>query len=354
MRISTLVYVFLAALLIGCGGASVGVGGGSSPTSRTREAIKSGYLRALIGAGALGAGPSGGFGGGGTTGGSSSGSTGTSGGFPGFGFLVHDYSSPGSDTSGSSTGRTIESTSGSTTGTTGGDLPGPSFYYDDYLNLWLDSSWTDTSSTVLLYEDEQKSKPAGSFVTTYPSGWKTYPYSYLSKFEITAGSYAGAKGSYESVAESESAGHMAYTSTWPGYGQDSGESSYTAEGGTWSYASTLTNGTWYHDTGSYTMTKSTFTSEDSSGYRRSYTYLADGSGSGRIEGPDPGLPAIIEWDVNGHTKITYADGTSEEWDAWSGGTTGSTAGDGGTVTGSTGDVGTSGGGGTRLAVSGRR
>ena len=245
----------------------------------------------------------------------------------------------------------MESTSGSTTGTTTGDLPGPSFYYDDYLQLWLDSSWTDTSSTVLLFEDEQKAKPAGSFITTYPNGWDTYPYTYLSKFEITAGTYSGAKGSYESVAESESAGHMTYSSTWPGYGRDSGESRYTADGGTWSYASDLTDGTWYHDAGSYTMTKSTFTSEDSRGYRRTSTYFADGSGHGRVEGPDPGLPATIVWDVNGHTKITYADGTSEEWDAWSGGTTGSTAGDGETVTSTTGDVGTSGSSG---GVAGRR
>jgi hypothetical protein len=128
--------------------------------------------------------------------------------------LVQAYRNPGSGTTGG--GGLIASTSGTTTGSTDGGLPDPTFYYDDYLRLWLESSWTETSSTVRLYEDELKAVPAGRFVTTYPSGWDTYPYSFASKFEITAGPYAGAKGNYESVAETDLSGHMTYASTWPG------------------------------------------------------------------------------------------------------------------------------------------
>ena len=45
-------------------------------------------------------------------------------------------------------------------------------------------------------------------------------------------------------------------------------------------------------------------------------YRADGSGHGRITGPDPGLPATIDWDAQGNTTVVYADGSSEYTPGW--------------------------------------
>lgn len=208
---------------------------------------------------------------------------------------------------------------GSVGGSPGGTDPGttaPTFYYDEYLALWVDISDSATQSLYSLYEDEAKTKPAGNITTTLPSS-STYPQVYSSSYTYTAGAQKGAHGSYVSTQNQDGSGSSIYQDTFANGDTDSGESDYTAAGDfTWKSdsnfggAKSSFRGT-FHSDGSGSSH-----SETSDGYVSDYTYRADGSGEAHISGPDPGLPATVVWDALGNTIITYADGTVEKWTGW--------------------------------------
>jgi hypothetical protein len=80
------------------------------------------------------------------------------------------------------------------------------------------------------------------------------------------------------------------------------------------------NNEWSEGTGSFRADGSGGTRLSSSdGYKSDYRYNADGSGHGRITGPDPGLPVSISWDAYGNTMIVYADGSVEHVSGWGSG-----------------------------------
>jgi hypothetical protein len=80
------------------------------------------------------------------------------------------------------------------------------------------------------------------------------------------------------------------------------------------------NNEWSEGAGSFRADGSGGTWLSSSdGYKSDYRYNADGSGHGRITGPDPGLPVSISWDAFGNTMIVYADGTVEHVSGWGSG-----------------------------------
>jgi hypothetical protein len=359
-------FVLLLSLIIGCGGGTVG-GPGGSPNSVTRERLQRtlGFsIISMLQGGFQSNGQAGainGTTGSGTTGGTSSGTggygipmigaylrnLGGGGNVPAFASKLRprgDVGTTGSSTDGGGTGETTVggssgTTDGGETGTTDGG--GPSFYYDEYLGLWTESDWQENSWTSLLYVDEGKTQPAGSFHSTY-SDWDTYPVTGSSTYEITAGPFAGAHGQYETVFESELDGHMSYDNFWPGYGADEGASTWSENTWTWHSSQTLEDGSWSKSEGSYDASGiGRFVWQNSDGYKWSYTYNADGSGAGVIEGPDPGLPAHVSWTPEGHYRIEYADGTVEEFDMWGimGGLGYGTSGGGGGGTVSTGSTG---------------
>ncbi len=224
----------------------------------------------------------------------------------------------------------------------------PTFYFDDYLALWVDITSTDTNYSVLLYEDQAKTKPAGHLTSTFPTSSTTFPQVYHSEFEVTAGTLSGAHGYYDTTISEDGSSNSSYENSFPDGSHSKGQSSWAVSGeSNWSDRTEGTGGYYFQTSGQFHSDGSGHTvSSDSAGYGQDYTYNADGSGVAIINGPDPGLPAKMVWDNTGKVTITWADGTVEVWDpakdngggggAGGGGGTGTgTGGGGGTVTGGT-------------------
>jgi hypothetical protein len=189
--------------------------------------------------------------------------------------------------------------------------------YDPWLGLYVTNSYTETTYTTSLFLDAAKTKPAGSFVTTFPGSAATFPYSYSSVYSITGGTFAGSSGDYQMTVTSLSTGSMKYQYNWAGEASGNGSSSWSDTGSTWTNKTNFSDGSWYSDEGTFKADGSGSTvNTNSLGYKSSYIYNADGSGSGRIEGPDAGLPATIVWTSAGVVTITYADGTKETFNPW--------------------------------------
>jgi hypothetical protein len=212
--------------------------------------------------------------------------------------------------------------SGSGSGSSGSGGPAippvaPTFYFDEFLGLWVDIQDTATQSTYTLYVDEAKTQPAGSIVTTIPSG-TTYPQTFASTYNFTAGVLAGSHGSYQTTVNQDGSGSSSYTDTYTDGSKDSGQSSWTVAGGfTWTDQSTDSTGAQTTSSGAFHSDGSGAThSTTSDGYTIDYTYNADGTGSGKISGPAAGLPANITSDVYGDITITYADGTVDSIPGW--------------------------------------
>lgn len=341
MKWTFALFVAGVVLIIGCGGGGTTTGGSRAPTDQTRNRLDTSLdvsWKAMIQSGVHT--PA--FAGhrnemGGTTGGGTGGAGGGMA-MPMVGAFFRNFHGGGFLTPG---GRDVEP---GTTGGTGGEEPPPwnSFYYDEFLGLWVQVDFAEGSFSFLLYEDEAKTKPAGHMTSTWPTDWTAYPQTFDSSYEFRAGFLAGSSGSYVVTMTDESTGTMTYTNTGHDGSSSSGSSTWSATGSNWQNEATLGDGQWFKDRGAFRSDGSGQTqSENSLGYRWTMNWSADGSGNGRIEGPDPGLPATLVWDAFGEGTITYADGSSEPWHWFfgigtdPGGTTGS--GTGTTSDGSTGD-----------------
>lgn len=315
-------------LLIGCGGSGGGgaTGTGTAPDALTRTGVKSSISLSMVGIAQSGASNS--MGVSGTSGGS--GST-----IPFVGMFAQGrlptplaLSKRGPGASGGTTG----STGGSTGGTNGGDggTP-PTFYFDEGMGLWVDLVFNGTTRISNLYEDQAKTKPAGNFTTTISTDGLTF----TSTYEITAGSYAGAKGRYESTISPDGSGKTSYSNTWPIYGTSSGECTFGPNGTTWKSRNETPDGQWQESEGSWSTTgEGTWITSDSKGYKFTFQNKADGSGNALIEGPDKGLPATIVWNSKGEGVITWADGSTETFNMYAtvSSETGTSGGDAGTGT----------------------
>lgn len=343
MRICSLLAIFgvLGVLVVGCGGSSSTSPGGS-PSRAAKTNVARVYSNSVTGLAASGMGNanvgaanntlavyggaavSGSTGGGNTgTGNTANNSTGR---VPFFGALLRfggglNGGANGPAAANASRHRKVKSRDSS-------------LYYDDWLGLYVSTTSTDTSETTLLYLDAAGSQSAGSITSTYPLDWSVYPNSTTSNYSITAGTFSGAKGAYESVNISETDGYMDYSSTWPGGWQVSGKSQWSVDSNSWSDSATDPDGSWYKTSGTFNA-DGTGTSQysDSLGYAATYKYNADGSGSALISGPDQGLPATISWDADGNTTIKYADGTVETYPGY--GASGNGTANNGTVTNGT-------------------
>lgn len=282
--------------------------GGSPPTGQTRERVMGIHRLSLHSFGLSGFAASGMFGTGGGQAGAMGGGESAGAGIPMLGAFVRGL------TVGSV--RTRDGGGGSSGGGGGeGDPPfPPPLYFDEWLGLWVQTESTSTSFQMRFFLDEEMRQPAGTMETTWPEEWNTYPQTYLTRYEFLAGSMAGSSGRYEFVMTDETDGHMSYWDEASDGSRSEGTSRWNDRGYKWRSRWDGADGTWCKDRGEFSDdgTGKTFT-EDSNGYRLTYTYRADGSGFGRIEGPDPGLPATVTWDWEGNMRIVYADGTVEEF-----------------------------------------
>lgn len=194
------------------------------------------------------------------------------------------------------------------------------FYFDYYLGLWVRTSNTDTEFRCDFFVDEAQTEPAGFMVSTMPSDWTAYPVSVTSEYTYTAGALKGAHGFYKTTIVDEWSGVSVYENVGADGSRDKGSSRWSGAGDwTWTSRTDAADGSWWEYTGAFHADGSGSTRiACSDGYAAEYAYFPDGSGHGRVEGPDPGLPATIDWDPYGNVTVRYADGTVETYNWWVG------------------------------------
>jgi hypothetical protein len=324
--------VVALAVLISCGGS------GTKPLSVNAHRILNIQKFSFLSMSNAGLGYVGfGFGGGGgTTGGGGGGASGGSGVSSIGGFIRH-LGGPNGLAAFAARKPLEIGTTGGTGG--GGGTGGEWFYYDEWLQLWVDAQWSENNYSSHFYADEAKSQPAGHMNSVFSGSWDVFPQTYTSDYAFTAGSLSGAHGTYISTQTSESEGSMTYDDTYVDGSHDHGASSWTAAGSSWTSRWDGANDQgWYEDSGNWSADGSgAYSCATSAGWATTWHYNADWSGSAHFEGPDPLLPADMTWTAEGRYSIRWADGTTETWsweDLWSeGGETGTTGSGGGIVVG---------------------
>jgi len=207
------------------------------------------------------------------------------------------------------------------------------FYYDEWLQLWVDVKMTPELYRQDMYIDEAKSQPAGFAESVMPTDWTVFPIVFSHRYRFDKGPLAVASGEYVTQSEADGTYRSNYENLSSDGTVDKGFSTYVATGDyTYSSSTTLASGEWSKYTGTYRMDGSgSSLIETSDGYKSTFEFYADGSGKARIEGNDPLLPATITWDAEGNVVIRYADGSVEKYNRWSWFGGGSS--DGGTGTG---------------------
>ena len=195
----------------------------------------------------------------------------------------------------------------------------PYFYFDDWLQLWVDVKMTPDMYRQDMYLDEAKTEPAGYAESIMPSDWTVFPIVFSHRYRFEKGPLAVAYGDCITESEADGTFRSKYESISADGTVDKGSSTYVAEGDyTYSSSTTLASGAWSRYSGTYRMDGSgSSLVESSDGYKSTFMFNADGSGNARIEGSDPLLPALIKWDAEGNVEIRYADGTVEKYNRWS-------------------------------------
>jgi len=312
--------ICLMALSAGCGGSSSDSGSsGSAPTAQTKARVQqvgSQNQRSLTQSGAQSAPQAGAINGAG------SGNVTVSGGSWIGAFLRNVAASPTLTRNAAIRG--MNAHQAKLTGNIRRGLQAPSntsFYYDEFLGLWVDIQDTPTQSTYTLYEDQGKTKPAGSIVVTHSADSTAYPQTFGATYQFTAGLLSGSQGTYTLAYTSANGGTLTYQDTFANGDSDKGAASWADNGDyTWSDATSSKSGLSYFDKGTFHADGSGATHmESSDGYSADFTYSADGSSTGTVSGPQPGLPAKYVTDTNGTVTVTYADGTVETYSLWENG-----------------------------------
>lgn len=193
------------------------------------------------------------------------------------------------------------------------------FYYDEWLQLWVDVKMTPDMYRQDMYIDEAKTEPAGFAESIMPSDWTVFPIVFSHRYRFDKGPLAVASGDYITESEADGTFRSKYESRSGDGTVDKGSSTYVAEGDfTYTSSTTLASGQWSKYTGTYRMDGSgSSLVETSDGFKSTFEFYADGSGKARIEGSDPLLPATITWDIEGNVEIRYADGSVEKYNRWS-------------------------------------
>ena len=282
---------------------TVGCGGGTQPFDKQGTRAKTQVLlRSFLGSGAMafGNGPS--FGGDfGSGGGMGTGESNASGAPARLDIYFRNLGSPGSRSH-----------------IAPGQEENKYFYYDEWLQLWVDVSYSDSCYRQDLFVDEKKTEPAGYIESILPQDWSSLPFISTSKYRFDKGTLAVAYGSYTLEALESGQYNSRYENHAADGSVDSGNSVYLPTGdSTYKADHLLADGSWVRMAGStYSDGSGGSSMESSDGYKAVFVFYRDGSGTGKIQGNDPLLPAIIEWDSYGDVYIRYADGTTEHYNRW--------------------------------------
>ena len=194
------------------------------------------------------------------------------------------------------------------------------FAADDETGLWSVAQGDPESPIVpagsLYYADRAGTRPAGYSLTTasgdgLPSLAKT-------DVRYLAGKLKGV--SYQSdVAVSESgAGTINAIGAHPSFGKYTMVGCWQASSaGSWSQRWDLPDGSW--ETDAYRNRKdgaSVLKVSTSEGTDLELTFGTDLSGQGTVTGKVPGLPAKLAWDNEGTGTVTWADGSTTDFEDW--------------------------------------
>jgi hypothetical protein len=199
-------------------------------------------------------------------------------------------------------------------------LPPPThgFYYDYWLDLWVEFHHSDTTTRYDYYEDEAKTKKAGFSVSSYPADWRTFPQEYVYRYEFTAGLMKGAHGHSRTTTNAGWSGTSEYENVYADGWRDSGAGNWDGRGfSSWTSRTEAPDGSWIEVDATFRANGSGgMRIKMSTGYEAVYTYNANGSGRARITGPGPEYPITITWDQHGNTTIQHPDGRVEKIPGW--------------------------------------
>ena len=195
--------------------------------------------------------------------------------------------------------------------------PSTSPIYVSQIGLWMVISVSGTTFTETFYSDQAETQPAGSATYTLDAGEQTL----LGSITLTKGPYAGLSGTYsQTLTKNGTTGTYSFilpsglkvsctfTLSIPPTGIPSGTGAETV---------TETNG--YSETANVTFLpdgSKIVSASDSNGFKSTLKFAGDGSGTGTISGPDPGLPATIVWNSVGTGTVTFVDGITLNFTNW--------------------------------------
>lgn len=189
-----------------------------------------------------------------------------------------------------------------------------SLYFDEELQLWVADD-TSLPNTTYFFEDEAMTLPAGSDVTVEDP---THFFGLKRHFEVTKGPRAGevfdslyflheGGGGQEDITGKTKDGKFGSHATWP----EEGIVSYTER---WD----MNDGVWFtFSNGPKIEGGHLVEFKSSAGVDALWDFNGDLSGTATITGPSSGLPATMVWDQTGNGQITWADGSTEDYNVWS-------------------------------------
>lgn len=194
--------------------------------------------------------------------------------------------------------------------------PGGQFY-DARLALFGSMRVSPSGISELLFTDAARLNAAGSLNYSINEAARTVS----GPINVTSGPYAGANGTFfEAVQTDGYNGNVNYSTadgativdqfaiTRDELGRVSGTGNVGVALGDYTQNQQVT-----YNIGE----SSSFTTLDSLECRMTLAVGSDGSGTGRITGSDPGLPANLSWNASGSGTVTYANNSSQTFTHWS-------------------------------------
>jgi hypothetical protein len=214
-----------------------------------------------------------------------------------------------------------------------------SVYYDGYLKLWAKKTQTDTETTTEVrydfFVDEAATQPGG-FISSLQPKWNTwiypvadvrpdimpnippiwqpnYPIVYKTTYQFTEGTLKGSNGFSENVTNADYSFDSKYENNYADGWKDRGNNRYDSGGSSWFARIETPEGQFAEGAGSFRGGIGGARMESSEGYKADYQFTTSGSGHGKIEGSDPGMPVTVSWDASGNVLVRYADGRTESF-----------------------------------------